>query len=219
MFFVFNFGTRLNEIEELLHANRIWKQRLEHVGIVSSEEAKVLGFSGVMLRASGIAWDIRKVVPYDLYLACPFDVVVAFAGDCYARFQVRMEEMRQSLFIISFCLFNLPSGEFKLDDFKLGNVSRSSLKFSMEALIHHFKYFSEGLLCPIAENYLSVEAPKGEFGVYLLSDGTSKPYRCRIKAPGFLHLSGLDFMVRHALIADVVTIIGTQDIVFGEIDR
>jgi len=217
--FVSKFGSRLNELEELLFSNRIWKQRLEFVGIVSANDVKKLGFSGVMLRASGIVWDIRKIWPYDAYADCPFNIVVAKEGDCYARFKVRMQEMRESLSLILFSLLKLPLGEFKINDYKLVNESRTFIKTSMEGMIHHFKFYSEGMVCLPFDTYFVVEAPKGEFGIYLLSDGTSRPYRCRIKAPGFLHLAALDFMVRGHLIADVVTIIGTQDIVFGEIDR
>lgn len=217
--FVRQFHIRILEIEELLSKNRIWRQRLEGVGVVSLMDAKNWGFSGVMLRGSGCLWDVRKIFPYDAYEDCLFEVPIASAGDCYARFKVRVEEMRQSLSIIFFCLQKLPSGLFRVDDRKLMSILRPSFKADMESLIHHFKFYTEGLVCPWGEAYQVVEAPKGEFGVYLFSDSTSRPYRCHIKAPGFLHLSSLDFMARNHLIADVVAIIGTQDIVFGEIDR
>jgi len=217
--FCSNFNKRLIEFEELLSYNRIWQQRLENIGIVTAEDAKLLGFSGVMLRSTGIPWDLRKLNPYDAYNDCLFEVVVASQGDCWSRFKVRLEEMRQSLSLILFALVNLPVGLVKVDDQRLMATSRSFMKRHMEILIDHFKYFTEGFVCPIAEAYQVVEAPKGEFGVYLLSDSTSRPYRCHIKAPGFLHLSALEFMVKGTLLADVVTIIGTQDIVFGEIDR
>ena len=199
--------------------NRIWKQRLVNIGVVSLEDALKWGFSGPMLRGSGLNWDLRKIDKYEIYDNLIFAVPVGSNGDCYDRFLIRIEEMRQSLSLIYQCLNQIPSGNFKLDNSKLVNTSRSLLKNNMEALIHHFKYYSEGYSILKNETYVRVEAPKGEFGVYLLSDGTNKPYRCRIKSPGFLHLQGLDFMSKGHLIADVVTIIGTQDIVFGEVDR
>jgi len=214
--FVLNFGFRLNEMEELLTDNRIWKQRLVGVGGVNAADALTLGFSGAMLRGSGFAWDLRAVQPYDAYRLVEFAVPVGINGDCYDRYLIRMEEMRQSLRIISQCLNALPAGFVKVDNKKISPPSRALMKFSMEALIHHFKLYSEGYAVPKGEVYLSFEAPKGEFGVYLQSDGTNRPYRCHVKAPGFLHLQSLDYMARGHLIADVVTIIGTQDIVFGE---
>lgn len=213
------FGQRLREIEELLSGNRIWKQRLVDIGIVSAKEAKDWGFSGVMLRASGIPWDLRRQLNYEVYSLCDFDVPVGNYGDCYDRYLIRIEEMRQSIKIINQCLDQLPEGSVKIDDFKYTSPSRHMLKFNMEELIHHFKYFSEGFNVEKGETYVAVEAPKGEFGVYLKSDDTNRPYRCRIKAPGFLHLQGLDLMTKGHQLADVVTIIGTQDIVFGEVDR
>lgn len=217
--FISGFGSRIDEMEEMLTENRIWKQRLVNIGVVSLEDALKWGFSGPMLRGSGLNWDLRKIDKYEIYDNLIFAVPVGSNGDCYDRFLIRIEEMRQSLSLIYQCLNQIPSGNFKLDNSKLVNTSRSLLKNNMEALIHHFKYYSEGYSILKNETYVRVEAPKGEFGVYLLSDGTNKPYRCRIKSPGFLHLQGLDFMSKGHLIADVVTIIGTQDIVFGEVDR
>jgi NADH dehydrogenase (ubiquinone) Fe-S protein 2 len=217
--FIKQFGYRLNEMEEMLTNNRIWKQRLVDIGIVTAQEAKDWGFSGVMLRGSGVAWDLRKVAPYDCYDKVEFDIPVGLNGDCYDRYLIRVEEMRQSLRIIEQCLNQMPLGPIKVDDRKLSIPSRAQMKYSMESLIHHFKLFSEGYAIEEGEAYVTVEAPKGEFGVYLKSDGTNKPYRCRIKAPGFLHLQGLNFMSKGHLLADVVTMIGTQDIVFGEVDR
>jgi NADH dehydrogenase (ubiquinone) Fe-S protein 2 len=217
--FIKQFGYRINEIEELLTNNRIWKQRLVDIGVVDLDKALNWGFTGVMLRGSGLAWDLRKTQPYDVYNQLSFDVPVGTKGDCYDRYLVRIEEMRQSVKIINQCLNKIPQGFIKVDDRKISPPARALMKYSMESLIHHFKLYSEGYVVPAGETYVSVEAPKGEFGVYLVSDGTNRPYRCRIKAPGFLHLQGLDFMSKGHMIADVVTIIGTQDIVFGEVDR
>ena len=217
--FIGQFGKRIDEMEELLVENRIWKQRLVDVGVVTVEEAQNWGFSGVMLRGSGVAWDLRRVQPYEVYDELEFSVPIGKNGDCYDRFLVRVEEMRQSLRIMEQCLHQMPSGNYRVDDKKISPPSRGFMKYSMESLIHHFKLYSEGYQVPAGEAYVTVEAPKGEFGVYLKSDGSNRPYRCRIKAPGFLHLQGLDFMSKGHLIADVVTIIGTQDIVFGEVDR
>jgi NADH dehydrogenase (ubiquinone) Fe-S protein 2 len=172
-----------------------------------------------MVRGSGLAWDLRKAEPYEIYDQLDFDIPVGTAGDCYDRYLVRLEEMRQSVNLIVQCLNALPAGEIKTDDHKIAPPSRSQMKQSMEALIHHFKLYSEGTCISSGETYTAVEAPKGEFGVLLVSDGTSKPYRCKIKAPGFAHLQGLNMMAKGHMIADVVTIIGTQDIVFGEVDR
>lgn len=217
--FIVGFGSRLDEIEELLTNSRIWKQRLIGIGVVSKKEALNWGFSGVMLRSAGVHWDLRKSQPYEIYDSLDFKIPVGKNGDCYDRYVMRIEEMRQSLIIISQCLNAIPSGSIKVSDFKLVSPKRSLLKNSMEALVDHFKLFSEGIVISEGETYVGVEAPKGEFGVFLSSNGTNKPYRCKIKAPGFLHLQGLDFMSREHLIADVVAIIGTQDIVFGEVDR
>ena len=213
------FASRIDEMEEMLTVNRIWKQRLVDVAIVKAEEALDWGFSGVMLRGSGVRWDLRKTQPYDVYSQLDFQVPAGTHGDCYDRYLIRIEEMRQSLRLIMECLNKLPSEEIKTDDRKISVPSRAQMKQSMESLIHHFKLATEGFVVPPGETYTAVEAPKGEFGVYLVSNGTSKPYRCKIRAPGFSHLQGLDFMSRHHMLADVVTIIGTMDIVFGECDR
>mgnify|MGYP001806218708 CR=1 FL=1 len=214
-----NFKYRIDELEELLTNNRIWKQRLVNIGIVTAEDAKNLGFSGVMLRGSGIPWDLRKDQPYEIYDKIAFRVPVGIKGDCYDRYLIRMQEMRESLRIIDYCINNMPEGLIKQDDKKFVPPSRWEMKNSMESLIHHFKYYTQGIVVPKGRTYTATEAPKGEFGVYLVSDGTSKPYRCRIKSPGFLHLHALSHMSKGHMIADVVTIIGTQDIVFGEVDR
>jgi NADH dehydrogenase (ubiquinone) Fe-S protein 2 len=209
--FVAQFSRRVDEIEELLTGNRIWKQRLVDVGIVTAAQAYDWGFTGVMLRGSGVNWDLRKDQPYEIYDRVPFNVPIGKRGDCYDRYMCRVQEMRESLRIIDFCINNMPPGEIKVDDRKVVPPPRADMKNSMESLIHHFKYFSTGFQVPAGRTYTALEAPKGEFGVYLVSDGTNKPYRCRIRAPGFAHLQGLDFMCKGHLIADVVTIIGTQD--------
>jgi NADH dehydrogenase (ubiquinone) Fe-S protein 2 len=213
------FAVRLDEFEELLTGNRIWKQRLVNIGVVSADEAMNLGFSGVMLRGSGVAWDLRQTFPYETYKKLNFHVPVGTCGDCFDRYLIRIEEIRQSVLIIIQALNHIPMGSIKTNNFKVGVSTRSEIKKSMEILISHFKNFTEGFKVPSGETFISTEAPKGEFGVYLVSNNTSKPYRCKIKAPGFSHLQGLDFMSKNHLIADVVTIIGTQDIVFGEVDR
>nr|YP_010117867.1 NADH dehydrogenase subunit 7 [Phytophthora castaneae]QPN53839.1 NADH dehydrogenase subunit 7 [Phytophthora castaneae] len=213
------FNTRLDEIEEMLTNNRIWKQRLVDIGVVSAKDALNLGFSGVMLRGSGISWDLRKTQPYEIYDQLEFDIPIGTNGDCYDRYLIRIEEMRQSIRIILQVLNKMPNGPIKLDDKKITNPNRTQIKNSMESLIHHFKYYSENISVNSGETYTVIEAPKGEYGVYLVSDGTNKPYRCKIKSPGFLHLQALDFIAKNHMIADVVTIIGTLDVVFGEIDR
>jgi NADH dehydrogenase (ubiquinone) Fe-S protein 2 len=218
-FFIKNYGTRIDEVEELLTGNRIWKQRLVDIGVVSAEQAENYGFSGVMLRGSGIEWDLRKTQPYDAYDKMEFDVPVGTRGDCYDRYLIRIEEMRQSLRIIEQCLNEMPEGEVRVDDAKISPPKRAEMKDSMESLIHHFKLYTEGYSVPAGSTYSAVEAPKGEFGVYLISDGTNKPYRCKIRAPGFAHLAALDLMCKGHMLADVVAMIGTQDIVFGEVDR
>ena len=217
--FADEFGKILADMESLLTNNRIWKQRLVDIGIVSPEKAQDLGFSGPMLRGSGIAWDLRKSRPYEVYDQMEFDIPIGINGDCYDRYLIRVEEMYQSIKIIKQAIAKMPKGEVKTLDRKISPPPRAEMKKSMEALIHHFKLYTEGYHVPRGEVYASVEAPKGEFGVYLVSDGSNKPYRCRIKAPGFLHLQGLDFMSKRHMLADVVTIIGSLDIVFGEIDR
>ncbi|MFQ5785208.1 MAG: NADH-quinone oxidoreductase subunit D [Alphaproteobacteria bacterium] len=217
--FLPTFAERLDEIETVLTENRIWKQRTVDIGVVTPEQAMDWGFSGPMLRGSGIAWDLRKAQPYDVYDRLDFDIPVGKQGDCYSRYLQRIEEMRQSLRIIAQCLDDMPGGPVITHDRKIAPPPRAEMKRSMEALIHHFKLYTEGYRVPEGETYTAVEAPKGEFGVYLVADGTNRPYRCKIRAPGFAHLQGLDFMSRGHMLADVVTIIGTQDIVFGEIDR
>ena len=217
--FIDQFLPRIDEVEELLTENRIWKQRLVDVGVVSIDEAMDWGFSGVLLRGSGIAWDLRKTQPYEVYNQLNFDIPVGTNGDCYDRYLIRIQEMRESVKIINQCLNNMPEGNVKVDDAKIMSPSKVHMKQSMESLIHHFKYFTEGFNVSPGEAYSSVEAPKGEFGVYLVSNGTSKPYRCKIRAPGFYHLQALNMMSSGHFLADAVTIIGTQDIVFGEVDR
>jgi NADH dehydrogenase (ubiquinone) Fe-S protein 2 len=217
--FARQFNDRLNEMEELLTGNRIWKQRLQGVALVSAKEAYAWGLSGVLCRGSGVDFDLRREQPYEIYDQLSFEVPVGSRGDCYDRYFLRMEEMRQSLNIIGQCLELLPAGPIKADNQKIVPPSRLQLKQSMEAIIHHFKLFTAGFVVPASEDYIAAEAPKGEFGVYIAADSTSRPYRCKIKAPGFLHLQGIDFMTKEHLIADVVTAIGTQDIVFGEVDR
>ena len=219
--FVTRFPQYIDEYETLLTDNRIWKQRLVDVGIVTPERALQMGFTGPMIRGSGIAWDLRKKQPYEVYDLLDFDIPVGTNGDCYDRYLVRVQEMRESNKIIKQCvewLRNHP-GPVMSDNHKVAPPSRLAMKTSMEELIHHFKLFTEGIHVPPGEAYAAVEHPKGEFGIYLVSDGANKPYRLKIRAPGFAHLQALDEMSRGHMIADVVTIIGTQDIVFGEIDR
>ena len=192
--FAQSFASRIDDMEEMLTSNRIWKQRLVDIGTISQDEAMLWGFSGVMLRGSGLAWDIRKAQPYEVYPEVDFDIPVGTRGDCYDRYLIRVEEMRQSLRIIIQCLNLMPEGVIKADDKKITPPSRSHMKESMEALIHHFKVYTEGFLVPAGQCYTALEAPKGEFGVFLVSDGTSRPYRCKIRAPGFFHLQGLEMM-------------------------
>jgi len=213
------FKTRLLEIEEMLTENRIWKQRLVDIGVVSSKDALDWGFSGVMLRGSGVEWDLRKSQPYEIYDELNFDIISGINGDCYDRYLIRLFEMKQSILIIEQCLENIPLGPIKSSDNKITPPSRFDIKQSMESLIHHFKFYTNGINIPASETYVGTEAPKGEFGVYLISNNSNKPYRCKIKAPGFAHLQALNMMSAGHMIADVVTIIGTQDIVFGEVDR
>ena len=217
--FTEGFAKYIDDVDNLLSGNRIWKQRTVDVGVVSAVQAQDWGFSGPMLRGSGVAWDLRKSQPYEIYDQLEFDIPIGKNGDCYDRYLVRMEEMRQSLHIIRQCIEKLPGGAVVTDDPKIAPPKRALMKTSMEALINHFKLYSEGYHVPAGETYTAVEAPKGEFAVYLVSDGSNKPYRCKIRAPGFAHLQSLDFMTKGHLLADVVAIIGTQDIVFGEIDR
>jgi len=217
--FVEQFNLRLIEIEDMLTENRIWKQRLVDIGVVSSSEACDWGFSGVMVRGSGLNWDLRKTHPYEIYEELSFSVPVGTNGDCYDRYLIRVFEMRESLKILEQCLNKIPSGTVKSNNNKILPPSRQELKQSMESLIHHFKLYTQGLIVPKNETYMACEAPKGEFGVYIVTNTTNRPYRCKIKAPGFNHLQALNFMSKGHMIADVVTIIGTQDIVFGEVDR
>ena len=217
--FLEQFNIRLEEIEEMLTSNRIWKERLIDIGIVSAKKAIDWGFSGVMLRGSGVPWDLRKNEAYEIYPELNFSIPVGSSGDCYDRYLIRIEEMRQSLNIINQCIQKIEIGPIKSSNFKISPPYREEMKNSMESVIHHFKFYSEGIVLPFGETYTSTEAPKGEFGVYLISNNTDKPFRCKIKAPGFGHLQALNEMARGHMIADVVTIIGTQDIVFGEIDR
>ena len=219
--FTNRFPTYVDEYEALLTDNRIWKQRLVGIGVVSPERAKALGFTGPMLRGSGVEWDLRKKQPYEVYDRIDFDIPVGVNGDCYDRYLVRMEEFRQSNRIIKQCVEWLRKnpGPVITSNHKIAPPSRIEMKQNMEELIHHFKLFTEGIHVPPGEVYTAVEHPKGEFGIYLISDGANKPYRLKIRAPGFAHLAAMDEMARGHMIADVVTIIGTQDIVFGEIDR
>jgi NADH-quinone oxidoreductase subunit D len=219
--FTERFPGRVDEYETLLTDNRIWKQRTVGIGVVSPERALQLGFSGPMLRGSGIEWDLRKKQPYEVYDKVDFDIPVGVNGDCYDRYLVRVEEMRQSNRIVKECVDWLRAnpGPVELDDHKLVPPRREEMKEDMESLIHHFKLFTEGFCIPEGETYAAVEAPKGEFGIYLISDGANKPYRLKIRAPGFVHMSSFDEMVRGHMLADVTAIIGTQDIVFGEVDR
>jgi len=219
--FIDSFRSRIDEMEELLTANRIWKQRLIGVGRVTQEQALAWNLTGPMLRASGVAWDLRQTQPYETYGSLNFSIPVGVDGDCYDRYLVRVEEMRQSLSLIQQCLEQMPASQrcpVRADDNKMTTPSRGSMKSSMERLIHHFKLYTEGYPIAADDAYVGIEAPKGEFGVYLQSSGVNKPYRCKIKAPGFYHLQGLK-LFRGELLADVVTLIGTLDIVFGEVDR
>ncbi|PJK29651.1 NADH-quinone oxidoreductase subunit D [Minwuia thermotolerans] len=209
----------VEDMEELLTENRIFRQRNADIGIISAEDAMDWGFTGVMLRGSGVPWDLRKAQPYDGYENYDFDIPVGKTGDCFDRYLCRVEEMRQSLRIIRQVLENLPDGPHASVDRKVTPPKRADMKTSMEALIHHFKLYTEGFHVPEGEAYAAVEAPKGEFGVYLVSDGTNKPYKCKISAPGFRHLQATDFLSKGYLLADTVAIIGSLDIVFGEIDR
>jgi NADH-quinone oxidoreductase subunit D len=209
----------IDDLEGLLTENRIFKQRLVDIGGVSAEDAMDWGFTGPMLRASGVPWDLRKAQPYLVYDKMDFDIPIGKNGDCYDRYLVRVEEMRQSLRIIQQCVAQMPGGPATSVDRKVTPPPRSEMKRSMEALIHHFKLYTEGFHVPEGETYCAVEAPKGEFGVYLISDGSNKPYRCKIRAPGFAHLQAMDFCSKGYMLADSVAILGSMDIVFGEIDR
>jgi len=217
--FTEDFALRIDELEDLLSGNRIWKQRLVDIGVVTYDEAMAWGFTGVMARGSGLQWDLRKNQPYEVYDQMEFDVPVGTNGDSYDRYLIRVQEMRQSLKIIQQCLNGMPEGPVRADDQKVSPPSRSIMKSSMEGMIHHFKYHTEGPAVPAGEVYVATEAPKGEFAVTLVSDGSNQPYRCKIRSPDYYHLAGLDHVAKHHIIADVVTRIGTIDIVFGGIDR
>ncbi len=219
--FTNRFPAYVDDYETLLTENRIWKQRTVGIGVVTPERAQALGFTGPMLRGSGVAWDLRKAQPYEVYDRMDFDIPVGTQGDCYDRYLVRVQEMRESNRIIRQCIAWLRDnpGPVIIDDHKVAPPSRERMKSSMEELIHHFKLFSEGMHVPPGEVYAAVEHPKGEFGIYLVSDGANKPWRLKIRAPGFPHLAAMDELTRGHMIADVVAIIGTMDIVFGEIDR
>ncbi|MGB8600642.1 MAG: NADH-quinone oxidoreductase subunit D [Rhizomicrobium sp.] len=213
------FPARLDEIEELLTDNRIFKQRNVDIGVVTREIAETWGFTGVLLRSAGVAWDLRRNQPYECYNDLDFKIPVGKNGDCYDRYVMRMEEMRQSALIMKQCIEKMPKGPVHADDRKVVPPTRAEMKTSMEALIHHFKLFTEGFSVPAGEVYTAVEAPKGEFGVYLVSDGSNKPYRCKIRAPGFAHLQALDALSKGHMLADVSAIVGSLDLVFGEVDR
>jgi NADH-quinone oxidoreductase subunit D len=219
--FARDFPARIDEYETLLTDNRIWKQRTVNIGVVSPERAKQLGFSGPMLRGSGVEWDLRKKQPYAMYHEMDFDIPVGVNGDSYDRYLVRVEEMRQSAAIVLQCVEKIRAtpGSVMLKNFKVVPPTREEMKDDMEALIHHFKLFTEGYCVPAGETYVAVEAPKGEFGCYLMSDGANKPFRVHLRAPGFAHLSAMDEMASGHMLADVPAIISTMDIVFGEVDR
>lgn len=217
--FIEQFPKYIDDVDELLTENRIWKQRTVGISEISVAQALDWGFSGPMLRAAGLAWDLRKSQPYEIYDQLDFDIPIGQNGDCYNRYLVRMAEIRQSISLVKQCIEKMPEGPVKTEDRKISPPPREEMKKSMEAMIHHFKLYSEGYLVPEGEAYAAVEAPKGEFGVYIVSDGTNRPYRCRIRAPGFAHLQALDFMAKGHMLADVAAIIGSLDIVFGEIDR
>ena len=215
------FPQRVDEYENLLTENRIWKQRTVSIGVVSPDEARAWGMSGAMLRGSGIEWDLRKKQPYAKYAEVDFDIPVGVNGDCYDRYLVRVEEMRQANRIIKQCVDWLRAnpGPVMIENYKVAPPRREDMKEDMEALIHHFKLFTEGYSVPAGETYGVVEAPKGEFGVYMISDGANKPFRVKCRAPSFVHLSSMDSIIRGHMLADVVAMIGTYDLVFGEVDR
>ncbi len=214
-----SFGKFIDDLETLLTGNRIWKQRTVDIGIFSAEQALAWGFSGPCLRASGVAWDLRRSQPYEMYDQLDFKVPVGRNGDCYDRYLMRIAEMRESVSMIQQCLAKMKPGPVKVQDNKISPPSRANVKRSMEALIHHFKLYTEGYHVPAGATYTVVEAPKGEFGVYLVADGTNRPYRCKIRATGFAHLQAIEAMAKRHMLADAVAIIGSLDIVFGEIDR
>jgi NADH-quinone oxidoreductase subunit D len=209
----------VDDVEALLTGNRIWKQRVVDIGVISADDALAWGFSGPSLRASGVAWDLRRAQPYDKYAEVDFDIPIGKHGDCYDRYLVRMAEMRESVKIVKQCLAKMKPGPIKLQDRKITPPTRAEMKHSMEALIHHFKLYTEGYHVPAGATYTVVEAPKGEFGVYLVADGSNRPYRCKIRATGFSHLQAVEKLGKGHMLADIVAIIGSLDIVFGEIDR
>lgn len=213
------FSSRVDEMEELLSGNRIWINRTVGIGVITAKQAMDYALSGAMIRSVGYKWDLRKTQPYDGYEKYEFDIPVGKNGDCYDRYLIRVEEMRQSLRIILQCINVIPAGPHRLQDHKIVPPSRSDMKTSMEALIHHFKLYTEGFHVPPGQTYTAVEAPKGEFGVYLVSNGSNKPYRCKIRPPGYFHLAAIDIMSRGHYVADMVAIVGTCDLVFGEVDR
>lgn len=217
--FCYNLEKRLNEIDILLTKNSVWKSRLKNIGIVNKTMAEQWRFSGVILRSTGLAWDLRKTQPYELYDSINFNIPIGKNGDCYDRYVLRIYEIRESIKIIISCILSIPTGLYKSDNGKISPPTRDEIQMSMEATINHFKLFSEGILVPRGVSYICVESPKGEFGTYLISDGSNKPYRCKITAPGFFHLQGLNSIVKDHILADLVAIIGTQDIVSGEVDR
>ncbi|MCX7343412.1 MAG: NADH-quinone oxidoreductase subunit D [Proteobacteria bacterium] len=217
--FTERFPKVVDDIENLVTNNRIFKQRTVDIGIIDSKDAIAWGLSGPMLRASGVPWDLRKSQPYEIYEKLDFDIPIGKHGDCYDRYLVRVAEMRESVKLVRQCLEIMPKGPVHHHSYKISPPSRSEMKTSMEALIHHFKLFTEGFHVPEGEVYVAVEAPKGEFGVHLISDGSNKPYRCKIRAPGFAFLQALDFMGRGYLLSDIVAVLGSMDIVFGEVDR
>ena len=213
------FPAFLDDLERLLNENRIFKQRTVDIGVMSAEQAMAWGFSGPCLRASGVPWDLRKSQPYEIYADLDFDIPVGRHGDCYDRYLIRMQEMRQSLRLVGQCLQRLKPGPIKIADNKIAPPKRAEMKRSMESLIHHFKLYTEGYHVPAGATYTVTEAPKGEFGVYMVADGTNKPYRCKIRAPGYAHLQAMEVLSKGHMLADAVSIIGSLDIVFGEIDR
>ena len=217
--FCVKFPKLIEDLETLLTDNRIFKQRNVDIGIVSKQDALDYSFSGVMLRGSGVPWDLRKSQPYECYEQLEFKIPIGKNGDCYDRYLCRIEEMKESVKIINQCLANIPKGPIKTTDGKISPPPKKELKESMEALIHHFKLFSEGYRVDKDEIYTAVEAPKGEFGVYLISDGSNKPYKCKIRAPGFSHLQAMDYLIKGHMLADVPAVLGSMDIVFGEVDR
>lgn len=217
--FIKTLPAKMDELEDLLTENRIFKQRSVDIGVISREDAELWGFSGPLLRASGVAWDLRRKQPYDVYEKLDFKIPVGHTGDCYARYLVRMAEIRESIHIIEQCFTKMPVGPVMIENHKIAPPPKKEIEHSMEALIHHFKLYSEGFHVPEGETYTAVEAPKGEFGVYLVADGSVRPYRCKIRAPGFAFLQAIDFMTRGHMLADLTAVLGSLDIVLGEVDR